>query len=76
MVGEITNTEAIGRLIYTEYVFIFQAAGLVLLVAMVGAIVLTARRREGVKRQRAVDQMARRPEDSVEVVKIPTGSGV
>jgi len=75
-VGDITNTEAIGRLIYTDYVYIFQAAGLVLLVAMVGAIVLTARRREGVKRQRAADQSARRPEDSVEIVKIPTGSGV
>jgi len=75
-VGGITNTEAIGRLIYTDYVYIFQAAGLVLLVAMVGAIVLTARRREGVKRQRVADQNARRPEDSVEIVKIPTGSGV
>ncbi len=75
-VGAITNTEAIGRLIYTDYVYIFQAAGLVLLVAMVGAIVLTARRRTGVKRQRAADQNARRPEDSVEIVKIPTGSGV
>jgi len=75
-VGAITNTEAIGRLIYTDYVYIFQAAGLVLLVAMVGAIVLTARRRTGVKRQRAADQTARRPEDSVEIVKIPTGSGV
>lgn len=75
-VGEITNTEAIGRLIYTDYVYIFQAAGLVLLVAMIGAIVLTARRREGVKRQRISDQTARRPQDSVEIVKIPTGSGV
>ena len=72
----ITNTEAIGRLIYTDYVYIFQAAGLVLLVAMVGAIVLTARRREGVKRQRVADQTARRPQDSVEVVKVQTGSGV
>jgi len=74
--GGITNTEAIGRLIYTDYVYIFQAAGLVLLVAMVGAIVLTARRREDVRRQRVTDQLARRPEDSVEVVKVPTGSGV
>jgi len=73
--GGITNTEAIGRLIYTDYVYIFQAAGLVLLVAMVGAIVLTARRREGVRRQRVTDQMARRPEDSVEIVKVPSGSG-
>jgi len=74
--GRITNTEAIGRLIYTDYVYIFQAAGLVLLVAMVGAIVLTSRRREDVRRQRVTDQLARRPEDSVEVVKVPTGSGV
>ena len=75
-VGEITNTEAIGRAIYTDYVYIFQAAGLVLLVAMVGAIVLTTRRREGVKRQRVDEQMARRAEDTVEIVKVPTGSGV
>ncbi|NIO24983.1 MAG: NADH-quinone oxidoreductase subunit J [Gammaproteobacteria bacterium] len=75
-VGDITNTEAIGRLIYTDYVYIFQAAGLVLLVAMVGAIVLTARRRKGVKRQRVAEQFARRPDESVEIVKIPTGSGV
>ncbi|UCH74654.1 MAG: NADH-quinone oxidoreductase subunit J [Rhodospirillales bacterium] len=74
--ADATNTEAIGLLIYTDYVFIFQAAGLVLLVAMVGAIVLTARRREGVKRQKVSDQNARRPEESVEVVKVPTGSGV
>ncbi len=75
-VGELTNTEAIGRLIYTDYVYIFQAAGLVLLVAMIGAIVLTARRRKGVKRQRVADQNARRPDESIEIVKIPTGSGV
>lgn len=75
-VGGITNTEAIGRLIYTDYVYVFQAAGLVLLVAMVGAIVLTARRREGVRRQRIADQTGRRPADSVEIVKVPTGSGV
>ncbi len=74
--GEITNTHALGRVLYTHYIYLFQAAGLVLLVAMVGAIVLTLRRREGVKRQRIVDQVARRPEDTVEVVKVTPGSGV
>ncbi len=73
---EISNTEALGRIIYTEYVYLFQAAGMVLLVAMVGAIVLTLRRRPGVKRQRIARQVARKPEDSVEVVKVPTGSGI
>ncbi|MDH5411285.1 MAG: NADH-quinone oxidoreductase subunit J [Alphaproteobacteria bacterium] len=75
VVGDITNTEALGRLLYTEYVYIFQAAGLVLLVAMVGAIVLTLRHRE-VRRQRISDQVSRRPGETVELVKVPTGSGV
>jgi len=75
-ITEVTNTEAIGRVIYTDFIYLFQAAGMVLLVAMVGAIVLTLRRRPGVRRQRIADQVARRPEDSVEVVKVPTGSGI
>lgn len=73
---DISNTEALGRLLYTEYFYAFQAAGLVLLVAMVGAIVLTHRHRTGVRRQNIGDQLARRPADTVEVVKIPSGSGV
>ena len=72
----VTNTEALGRILYTDYVYLFQTAGLILLVAMVGAIVLTHRRRKGVRKQRVADQIARRREDSVEVVKVPTGSGV
>ena len=75
MIGDVTNTEALGRVLYTDYVYIFQAAGLVLLVAMIGAIVLTLRHRD-VRRQRVADQVARRPEESVEMVKVPTGSGV
>lgn len=75
-VDQLTNTEAIGRLLYTEYIYLFQSAGLVLLVAMVGAIVLTLRRREGVRKQRISDQLARRREDSVELKKIQPGSGV
>ena len=74
--GGITNTEAIGRILYTDYIYLFQAAGMVLLVAMVGAIVLTMRRRDGVRRQRIAGQVARRREDSVELHKVQPGSGV
>lgn len=75
-VSNVTNTLALGRLIYTDYIYLFQAAGLILLVAMIGAIVLTLRRREGVKRQRIADQLDRKPEDAMEVVKVDTGSGI
>lgn len=75
-VGEVENTRMLGQLIYTKYFYLFQAAGLVLLVAMIGAIVLTLRQREGVRRQRVPDQLARRREKTVEVVKVPTGGGV
>lgn len=75
-IAEITNTHALGRLVYTHYIYLFQAAGLVLLVAMVGAIVLTLRHREGVRRQKIADQVARRREDTIEVVKVPSGSGI
>ena len=74
--ADVTNTLALGRLLYTDYVYLFQAAGLILLVAMVGAIVLTLRRRDGVKRQRIADQLDRKPEDAMEVVKVETGSGI
>lgn len=70
------NTEALGNLLYTHYVYLFQGAGLVLLVAMVGAIVLTLRQRDGVRRQRIADQVSRNPKDEVEVVKVPTGGGI
>jgi len=74
-VGDVTNAEALGRILYTDYVYVFQAAGLVLLVAMIGAIVLTLRHRN-VRRQRIADQTARHAKDTVELVKVPTGSGV
>jgi NADH-quinone oxidoreductase subunit J len=73
---EISNIEAIGRVLYTEYVYFFQAAGLVLLVAMVGAIVLTLRHREGVKRQDIAVQNARTPDAAIEVVKVKSGQGL
>ncbi len=72
----VTNTEAIGRVLYTEYVFFFELAGLVLLVAMIGAIVLTLRHREYVKRQDVVTQTGRRREASIELVHVETGKGL
>ena len=73
---QVTNTEALGRLIYTQYVYLFQAAGLVLLVAMIGAIVLTLRSRPGVRRQKIADQIGRLRGDAVEVKDVPVGKGV
>ena len=72
----VTNAEALGRVIYTQYVYYFQAAGMILLIAMVGAIVLTLRKREGVKRQVIADQVARTPQTGVEVKKVEPGQGI
>ncbi len=75
-VHEVTNTAALGHLIYTHYLLLFQVAGLVLLVAMIGAIVLTHRRRPGVRRQSIAAQVNRRPQDSLEIRKVPSGKGI
>ncbi|MFD1327005.1 NADH-quinone oxidoreductase subunit J [Mycoplana ramosa] len=75
-VAERTNTAALGDVLYTNYVYFFQIAGLVLLVAMIGAIVLTLRHRDGVKRQDVSRQVARSPETAVEVVKVKPGQGI
>jgi NADH-quinone oxidoreductase subunit J len=72
----LTNTEALGRVLYTQYVYYFQAAGLVLLVAMIGAIVLTLRHKAGVKRQNIADQVARTKATAMEVKKVPFRQGV
>ncbi len=74
--GAATNTEALGALIYTKYVYAFQAAGMILLVAMIGAIVLTHRSRPGVKKQNIGDQVARDPATTIEVRKVPPGQGI
>jgi NADH-quinone oxidoreductase subunit J len=74
--SEVSNTAALGQLLYTDYLLLFQAAGLILLVAMVGAIVLTLRRREGVRRQVIARQIGRPRELSVEIRKVPTRGGV
>ncbi|MCQ8241399.1 NADH-quinone oxidoreductase subunit J [Rhizosaccharibacter radicis] len=71
----ITNTEALGRLIYTDYVFLFQACGLVLMVAMIGAIVLTLRERPSAKRQDVSKQHARMPADTMEMMSLSLGAG-
>ena len=71
----LTNTRALGDILYTRYLFAFQAAGLILLVAMIGAIVLTLRRRADVRRQSIAAQLARARAQTVEVVKVPVGSG-
>ena len=72
----VDNTRAIGRVLYTQYFYLFQVAGLVLLVAMIGAIVLTLRRRPGVRRQRVSEQLYRGKAETITVVKVRSGEGV
>ncbi|MBV1695886.1 MAG: NADH-quinone oxidoreductase subunit J [Hyphomicrobiales bacterium] len=72
----VTNTEALGRVLYTQYLYFFQGAGLILLVAMIGAIVLTLRHKEGVKRQDISAQNARSKRTAMNVVKVPVGGAV
>jgi len=71
----LTNTRALGDILYTRYLFAFQVAGLILLVAMIGAIVLTLRHRADVRRQSISAQLARTRAQSVDVIKVPVGSG-
>jgi NADH-quinone oxidoreductase subunit J len=71
-----TNTEALGRVLYTQYVYYFEAAGVVLLVAMIGAIVLTLRHKPNVKRQSISAQVARNRESAIEVVQVRPGQGI
>jgi NADH-quinone oxidoreductase subunit J len=72
----VSNTAALGAILYTRYVYFFQAAGLVLLVAMIGAIVLTLRHKQGVKRQSVAAQNARSPATAIEVRKVEPGRGI
>ena len=75
-ITDVTNTHALGNLIYTHYIYLFQIAGMILLIAMIGAIVLTHRRRPGIRRQDISRQVARRPADTIEIRKIPSGKGI
>jgi NADH-quinone oxidoreductase subunit J len=74
--ANITNTEALGLVLYTKYVYFFEAAGLILLVAMIGAIVLTLRHKSGVKRQNVADQVARTPAMVMDIRKVESGQGI
>jgi NADH-quinone oxidoreductase subunit J len=75
-IEHVTNTEALGLLLYTRFVYFFQAAGLVLLVAMIGAIVLTLRHKPNVKRQVVADQVARTKAASIEIRHVQPGQGI
>jgi NADH-quinone oxidoreductase subunit J len=70
------NTAALGDILYTDYIYFFQIAGMVLLVAMIGAIVLTLRHKPGVRRQDISAQVARNPATSIEIKKVETGKGI
>jgi NADH-quinone oxidoreductase subunit J len=74
--AEVTNTVALGELLYTRYVYVFQAAGMILLVAMIGAIVLTLRAREGVRKQDIARQVGRLRSETLEIVKVRPKQGV
>jgi NADH-quinone oxidoreductase subunit J len=74
--ANVTNTEALGLVLYTRYVYFFEAAGMILLVAMVGAIVLTLEHRTRVRRQNISEQVNRDPAKAIEVVKVRTGQGL
>ena len=72
----VSNTHSIGQILYTDYIHVFQISGMILLVAMIGAIVLTFRKREGVKKQSYIDQISRERSDGVEVLDVETNKGV
>ena len=72
----LSNTQSLGNVLYTDYIHLFQISGMILLVAMIGAIVLTFRRRPGLKRQSYIKQISRERNDSVEVVDVPNNKGV
>jgi len=74
--SDVSNTQALGLVLYTRYVYFFEAAGVILLVAMIGAIVLTLQHKPNIKRQSIAQQVARRPSTAVEVVKVKSGQGL
>ena len=74
--SEVENTRALGKVIYTDYIYLFQCAGLILLVAIIGAIVLTHRKRDNVRKQDAVKQTMRDKSESIQVNKVEIGKGV
>jgi NADH-quinone oxidoreductase subunit J len=75
-VSDVSNTQALGLVLYTRYIYFFQAAGIILLVAMVGAIVLTLQHKPNVRRQNIAEQVARRRDTAIEIVKVESGQGL
>src|SRR5581483_4449222 len=75
-IARMLNTEALGHVLYTRYVYFFQAAGLVLLVAMIGAIVLTLRHKPNVRRQDIASQVTRTRATAIDIVKVRPGQGI
>ena len=73
---DISNTHALGNVLYTDYIYLFQIAGMILLIAMIGAITLTFRRRENVKRQGYFNQISREKSDAVSLIDVESGKGV
>ena len=74
--SEVSNTHSLGQVLYTDYIHVFQISGMILLIAMIGAIVLTFRQREGVKKQSYIKQISRERSEGVEVLKVPFNKGV
>ena len=74
--NEVTNTHSLGQILYTDYIHIFQISGMILLIAMIGAIVLTFRQREGVKKQSYLKQISRERSEGVEVIEVASNKGV
>ena len=75
-VSEMTNTHSLGQILYTDYIHVFQISGMILLIAMIGAIVLTFRKREGVKTQSYIKQISRERSEGVELLEVPSKKGV
>ena len=72
----ISNTHSLGQILYTDYIHVFQISGMILLIAMIGAIVLTFRQRDGVKKQSYIKQISRERSDGVELLEVPSNKGV
>ena len=75
-ISEMTNTHSLGQILYTDFIHIFQISGMILLIAMIGAIVLTFRKREGVKTQSYIKQISRERSEGVELIEVPSKKGV
>ena len=74
--NEVSNTHSLGQVLYTDYIHVFQISGMILLIAMIGAIVLTFRQREGVKTQSYLKQISRERSEGVDVLEVPSNTGV